>query len=106
MNIFRSMRKVPFGIMLEVPSVMFIIDQCCEERSISSVSAAMTLTLKYLLAVDRDNNGSRHYNSLNPAFCARWTTPCRRYRRKWIGLCGELGGERLWCCRAGGAWAG
>ncbi len=56
--------------MLEVPSVMFIIDQCCEEIDFFSIGSN-DLT-QYLLAVDRDNSKvTRHYNSLNPAFfCA------------------------------------
>ncbi len=53
--------------MLEVPSVMFIIDQCCEEVDFFSIGSN-DLT-QYLLAVDRDNaKVTRHYNSLNPAF--------------------------------------
>ncbi|HAF52812.1 MAG TPA: phosphoenolpyruvate--protein phosphotransferase, partial [Leclercia adecarboxylata] len=59
--------KIPLGIMLEVPSVMFIIDQCCEEIDFFSIGSN-DLT-QYLLAVDRDNaKVTRHYNSLNPAF--------------------------------------
>lgn len=90
--------KIPFGIMLEVPSVMFIIDQCCEEIDFFSIGSN-DLT-QYLLAVDRDNSKvTRHYNSLNPAFAraglrrAGGTSP-----GKWIGLCGELG-RKVRCCR-------
>lgn len=57
--------KIQLGIMLEVPSVMFIIDQCCEEIDFFSIGSN-DLT-QYLLAVHRQG--------------------------KWIGLCGELGAK-------------
>jgi fructose-specific PTS system IIA-like component len=98
--------KIPLGIMLEVPSVMFIIDQCCEEIDFFSIGSN-DLT-QYLLAVDRDNaKVTRHYNSLNPAFCARWTTPCRRYiAREMDWPVRRTGGQRFGAAAAGGAWAG
>jgi len=86
--------KIPFGIMLEVPSVMFIIDQCCEEIDFFSIGSN-DLT-QYLLAVDRDNaKVTRHYNSLNPAFLRGLDHVVREVHRhgKWIGLCGELGAK-------------
>jgi hypothetical protein len=89
--------KIPFGIMLEVPSVMFIIDQCCEEIDFFSIGSN-DLT-QYLLAVDRDNSKvTRHYNSLRPF--ARWTTPCRRYIARGNGLaCAANWGRKARCCR-------
>lgn len=86
--------KIPFGIMLEVPSVMFIIDQCCEEVDFFSIGSN-DLT-QYLLAVDRDNaKVTRHYNSLNPAFLRALDFAVQAVHRqgKWIGLCGELGAK-------------
>lgn len=86
--------KIPFGIMLEVPSVMFIIDQCCEEIDFFSIGSN-DLT-QYLLAVDRDNaKVTRHYNSLNPAFLRALDYAVQAVHRqgKWIGLCGELGAK-------------
>ena len=86
--------KIPLGIMLEVPSVMFIIDQCCEEIDFFSIGSN-DLT-QYLLAVDRDNaKVTRHYNSLNPAFLRALDYAVQSARRlgKWIGLCGELGAK-------------
>nr|WP_318384518.1 phosphoenolpyruvate--protein phosphotransferase [uncultured Enterobacter sp.] len=86
--------KIPFGIMLEVPSVMFIIDQCCEEIDFFSIGSN-DLT-QYLLAVDRDNaKVTRHYNSLNPAFLRALDFAVQAVHRqgKWIGLCGELGAK-------------
>ncbi|EWG65669.1 Multiphosphoryl transfer protein 2 [Enterobacter sp. DC1] len=86
--------KIPLGIMLEVPSVMFIIDQCCEEIDFFSIGSN-DLT-QYLLAVDRDNaKVTRHYNSLNPAFLRALDYAVLAVHRqgKWIGLCGELGAK-------------
>lgn len=86
--------KIPLGIMLEVPSVMFIIDQCCEEIDFFSIGSN-DLT-QYLLAVDRDNaKVTRHYNSLNPAFLRALDHVVREVHKhgKWIGLCGELGAK-------------
>lgn len=86
--------KIPLGIMLEVPSVMFIIDQCCEEIDFFSIGSN-DLT-QYLLAVDRDNTKvTRHYNSLNPAFLRALDYAVQEVHRqgKWIGLCGELGSK-------------
>ncbi|WP_371973778.1 phosphoenolpyruvate--protein phosphotransferase [Lelliottia nimipressuralis] len=86
--------KIQLGIMLEVPSVMFIIDQCCEEIDFFSIGSN-DLT-QYLLAVDRDNaKVTRHYNSLNPAFLRALDFAVQAVHRqgKWIGLCGELGAK-------------
>ncbi|HDM8196692.1 phosphoenolpyruvate--protein phosphotransferase [Vibrio harveyi] len=86
--------KVPLGIMLEVPSVAFIIDQCCEEIDFFSIGSN-DLT-QYLMAVDRDNaKVAASYNSLNPAFLRTLDHVIREVHRhgKWIGLCGELGAK-------------
>ncbi|QPR27415.1 phosphoenolpyruvate--protein phosphotransferase [Edwardsiella hoshinae] len=85
---------IPLGIMLEVPSVMFIIDQCCAEIDFFSIGSN-DLT-QYLLAVDRDNaKVTRHYNSLNPAFLRALDFAVQAVHRqgKWIGLCGEFGAQ-------------
>ncbi|WP_032094034.1 phosphoenolpyruvate--protein phosphotransferase [Necropsobacter rosorum] len=83
--------KIPLGIMLEVPSVIFIIDQCCEEVDFFSIGSN-DLT-QYLLAVDRDNSKvTKHYNSLNPAFLRSLDDIVQKVHHygKWIGICGEL----------------
>ncbi|VEB51624.1 phosphoenolpyruvate-protein phosphotransferase [Salmonella enterica subsp. enterica] len=93
--------------MLEVPSVMFIIDQCCEEIDFFSIGSN-DLT-QYLLAVDRDNaKVTRHYNSLNPAFLRALDFAVQAVHRqgKWIGLCGETGGQRFGSAIAGRSGAG
>jgi len=86
--------RISLGIMLEVPSIAYIIDQCCEEIDFFSIGSN-DLT-QYLLAVDRDNSRvSRHYNSLNPAFLRTLDHIVKQVHRhgKWVGLCGELGAK-------------
>ncbi|WP_319412066.1 phosphoenolpyruvate--protein phosphotransferase [uncultured Cohaesibacter sp.] len=86
--------KIPFGIMLEVPSIAYIIDQCAQEVDFFSIGSN-DLT-QYLLAVDRDNDRvSKHYNSLNPAFIRALDRIVQdvHANNSWIGLCGELGGK-------------
>ena len=82
--------------MLEVPSVMFIIDQCCEEIDFFSIGSN-DLT-QYLLSVDRDNaKVTRHYNSLNPAFLRAVDSagPAGASPGTGSGACGWWGGEVL-----------
>lgn len=86
--------KIPLGIMMEVPSVAFIIDQCCEEIDFFSIGSN-DLT-QYLMAVDRDNaKVTKHYDSLNPAFLRTLDHVVREvhHHGKWVGLCGELGAK-------------
>lgn len=81
------------GIMIEVPSVMFIIDQCCEVLDFFSIGSN-DLT-QYLMAVDRDNsNVDKYYNCFNPAFirALRHIVDTVHKYGKWVGLCGEMGG--------------
>lgn len=84
--------NIPLGIMVEVPSTAFIIDQFCQEVDFFSIGSN-DLT-QYLMAVDRDNaKVEKHYNSLNPAFLRTLkmiVDEAHRYG-KWVGLCGELG---------------
>ncbi|WP_411900920.1 putative PEP-binding protein, partial [Salmonella enterica] len=87
--------RIPLGIMLEVPSVMFIIDKCCEEIDVFSIGSN-DLT-QYLLAVDRDNaKVTRHYNSLNPAFLRALHFAVQEVHRQgtWHRLGAELGVQR------------
>ncbi|MGF1862501.1 phosphoenolpyruvate--protein phosphotransferase [Photobacterium profundum] len=85
---------IPLGIMVEIPSVAFIIDQFCKEVDFFSIgSNDMT---QYLLAVDRDNGSvAKLYNSLAPAFLRllnQVVKTAHQYGR-WVGLCGELGAD-------------
>lgn len=85
---------LPLGIMVEVPSVCYIIDHFCDEVDFFSIgSNDMT---QYLYAVDRNNpRVSPLYNPITPSFLRMLQQIIRvaHEREKWVGICGELGGE-------------
>src|SRR5690606_34290742 len=90
----RHAASIPLGIMVEVPSVCYIIDHFCEEVDFFSIgSNDMT---QYLYAVDRNNpRVSPLYNPITPSFLRMLQQIVRvaHERGKWVGICGELGGE-------------
>jgi len=89
-------RKIQIGVMVEIPSVAFIIDQLSQEVDFFSIGSN-DLT-QYFLAVDRDNDRVGHlYSSLHPSFLRfmKKVIDDAHAAKKWIGLCGELGGNRL-----------
>ncbi|MGX5086799.1 phosphoenolpyruvate--protein phosphotransferase [Enterobacter sp. UPMP2052] len=91
----RHTPDLPLGIMVEVPSVCFIIDHFCDEVDFFSIgSNDMT---QYLYAVDRNNpRVSPLYNPITPSFLrmVRQIVTAAHRHGKWVGICGELGGER------------
>ncbi len=91
----RHTARLPLGIMVEVPSVCFIIDHFCEEVDFFSIgSNDMT---QYLYAVDRNNpRVSGLYNPITPSFLrmVRQIVTAAHRHGKWVGICGELGGEQ------------
>lgn len=90
----RHAATLPLGIMVEVPSVCYIIDHFCDEVDFFSIgSNDMT---QYLYAVDRNNpRVSPFYNPITPSFLRMLQQIVRvaHERGKWVGICGELGGE-------------
>lgn len=87
-------RDIRLGIMVEVPSVAFILDQLSREVDFFSIGSN-DLT-QYFLAVDRDNEKvAGLYSPFHPSFLRLLTKivdDAHRYGR-WVGLCGELGGS-------------
>ena len=86
--------RIPLGIMLEIPSVLFAIDSFCEEVDFFSIGTN-DLT-QYLMAVDRGNPKVAHlYDSFHPALirALHYGIKTARENGSWIGLCGELGGD-------------
>lgn len=90
----RHVERIELGIMVEVPSVCFIIDHFCDEVDFFSIgSNDMT---QYLYAVDRNNQQVAHlYNPITPPFLRmlKQVIDTAHQRERWVGLCGELGGE-------------
>ncbi|MBJ9252672.1 phosphoenolpyruvate--protein phosphotransferase [Citrobacter koseri] len=90
----RHAATIPLGIMVEVPSVCYIIDHFCDEVDFFSIgSNDMT---QYLYAVDRNNpRVSPLYNPITPSFLRMLQQIVRTAHQhgKWVGICGELGGE-------------
>lgn len=91
----RHTSHLPLGIMVEVPSVCYIIDHFCDEVDFFSIgSNDMT---QYLYAVDRNNpRVSPLYNPITPSFLrmVRQIVSTAHRHGKWVGICGELAGER------------
>lgn len=80
--------------MVEVPSVCYIIDHFCDEVDFFSIGSN-DMTQHHLYAVDRNNpRVSPLYNPITPSFL-RMLQQIRvaHDRGKWVGICGELGGE-------------
>ncbi|HTP13601.1 MAG TPA: phosphoenolpyruvate--protein phosphotransferase, partial [Bacteroidota bacterium] len=89
-------RKIEIGIMVEIPSACFIIDQLSREVDFFSIGSN-DLT-QYYLAVDRDNQKVAHlYSSFQPSFLRlmKKIIDDAHAHGKWVGLCGELGSNRL-----------
>ena len=85
---------IPVGIMIEVPSVAFILDQLCAEVDFFSIG---TNDLnQYFLAVDRDNAKVAALSSVrHPSFLRflRHIVDGVHANGKWIGMCGEMAGD-------------
>lgn len=85
---------VSVGMMLEVPSAALILDQLCREADFFSLGT--NDLAQYFLAVDRGNpKVAELYSPLHPAFLRfleRIVTEIHRHGR-WVGLCGEMGGQ-------------
>jgi phosphoenolpyruvate-protein phosphotransferase len=89
-------KGIELGIMVEIPSVAFIIDQLSREVDFFSIGSN-DLT-QYFLAVDRDNEHVGHlYSSFHPSFLRllKKIVDDAHAAKKWVGICGELGANRL-----------
>lgn len=79
------------GIMVEVPSVAFVLDQLC--AAVDFLSIGTNDLMQYFLAVDRGNKKVADlYNSRHPAFLrllAKIVADAHQHDC-WVGMCGEM----------------
>jgi fructose-specific PTS system IIA-like component len=85
---------MPFGAMIEVPAAVFAADALCGELDFFSIGS--NDLLQYFMAVDRANpRVASLYHPLQPAFLRllKQMVDSFHSRHKWVGLCGEMGGQ-------------
>jgi multiphosphoryl transfer protein len=85
---------MPVGAMVEVPAIAFALDHLCRELDFFSIGS--NDLLQYFMAADRTNARlSALYNPLHPAFLRllKQIVSTAHAHHKWIGLCGEMGGQ-------------
>jgi fructose-specific PTS system IIA-like component len=88
-------QSMQIGAMIEVPSAAFALDELCREVDFFSIGS--NDLLQYFMAVDRaDSRISSLYNPLQPSFLRflKQIVDGARANKKWIGLCGEMGGQK------------
>jgi phosphoenolpyruvate-protein phosphotransferase len=87
---------MPIGIMVEIPAAAMVMDQLCAEVDFFSIGT--NDLCQYWMAVDRGNAGvAGLYNPRQPSFLRllRTIVDGARAHGKWIGVCGEMAGDRL-----------
>ena len=87
-------RGIPVGVMVEVPSVAFIIDQLCPELDFFSIGT--NDLAQYFFAVDREAPGAGELcNVLDPAFIRFLEYIVHQVHKagKWVGMCGEMAAD-------------
>ena len=87
--------NIKVGIMIEVPSVAFMIDGLCEEVDFFSIGT--NDLIQYFVAADRSNPAvATLYTGSHPAFLRFLQHITGQIHRagKWIGMCGDMAAER------------
>lgn len=88
-------KAMEIGVMIEVPSAAFALDEFCHEVDFLSVGS--NDLLQYFMAADRtESRLVSLYNPLQPSFLRLLDRIVKtaRANKKWVGLCGEMGGQR------------
>lgn len=86
--------RLPVGAMIEVPAAAFLLDELCREADFFSIGS--NDLLQYFAGADRANPRlSKLFDPLQPAFLRLLHKIVSEARAagKWIGLCGEMGGQ-------------
>jgi fructose-specific PTS system IIA-like component len=86
--------QMPLGAMIEVPAAAFAMDALGAELDFFSIGS--NDLLQYFMAADRTNaQVSSLYNPLEPAFLRflKQIADHAQAHEKWLGLCGEMGGQ-------------
>lgn len=87
---------IEWGIMVEVPSVLFLIEEIAQE--VDFVSIGTNDLTQYLLATDRLNEKvSAYYKPFHPGVfrAIKTVVDAMHKENKWVGVCGELAGMKL-----------
>lgn len=85
---------VKIGVMIEVPSIAFILDQLCQEVDFFSIGT--NDLCQYFFAADRGNSRlSSLFTVRHPAFLRFLDQTLKRIRSagKWVGMCGEMAAD-------------
>jgi fructose-specific PTS system IIA-like component len=85
---------MPVGIMVEVPSAAFLLDQLSSELDFFSIGT--NDLLQYFAAVDRANaRVASLFDPASPAFLRllKLIVTEVHAHENWVGLCGEMGGQ-------------
>ena len=89
-------RDIRFGVMVEVPALLWQLDEIAVEADFLSVGS--NDLMQYLYAVDRDNKRvASRFDALSPSFLRALKTIAEAGARHGtpVTLCGEMGGRPL-----------
>ncbi|MGD0743716.1 MAG: phosphoenolpyruvate--protein phosphotransferase [Verrucomicrobiota bacterium] len=94
---------MPVGAMIEVPAAAFAMDALAGELDFFSIGS--NDLLQYFMAADRTNGRvAGLYNPIEPPFLRllKLVVDGAHRHKKWIGLCGEMGGQSQYLPLLGG----
>lgn len=92
----QTVKRPPFGIMIEIPCVAYILDVLAAECDFFSIGS--NDLIQYLFAVDRTNpKVSKYFDTFNPAAirCLKFFKDKTESLNKPISVCGEIAGSSL-----------